>query len=419
MTRVNGVNLIGHAYAEIGLGEDLRMVARSLLGANIPFKVINIPLVNDLREGNLFLKPWETPLDQSPFKTSIFCLTPDKQEAFLLQNNDNFFQGQYLIGAWPWELYRWPTEMNHYLSTVDELWANSRHIEKAWTTCSHPAKPPIHWLPAAAEAPSQSPFNSEKAARKYFGIPEAKFVLICAFDLLSGYQRKNPLGAVKAFKQAFDTAGFNAQDDACLILKTHSLRSFLGPWENLKQEVANDPRIQIIETTYPADQSIELLRCCNGLLSLHRAEGFGRIIAESMILGLDIIATAYSGNSDYMQGENVYPISYRLGPVGRINSLLDSEMQIWAEPDLENAAFQIGASYQKYRGRGGMNSIRPWPSFCPMAQAKLSAREAGKRYKKRLNQIWSELRQQANQGPIAPARRADLSHGPHCLPPIA
>jgi hypothetical protein len=53
-----------------------------------------------------------------------------------------------------------------------------------------------------------------------------------------------------------------------------------------------------------------------------------------------------------MQGENVYPISYRLGPVGRINSLLDSEMQIWAEPDLENAAFQIGASYQKYRGRG-------------------------------------------------------------------
>jgi len=53
MTRVNGVNLIGHAYAEIGLGEDLRMVARRLLGANIPFKVINVPLVNDLREGNL------------------------------------------------------------------------------------------------------------------------------------------------------------------------------------------------------------------------------------------------------------------------------------------------------------------------------------------------------------------------------
>jgi hypothetical protein len=33
-------------------------------------------------------------------------------------------------------------------------------------------------------------------------------------------------------------------------------------------------------------------------ISLHRPEGFGRGIAEDLQLGVDVIATAYGGNTD-------------------------------------------------------------------------------------------------------------------------
>ena len=51
-----GVNLIGYAQAEMGLGEILRSTARGLIGAGIPFIVrkLNIKLQN--RQNNESLK---------------------------------------------------------------------------------------------------------------------------------------------------------------------------------------------------------------------------------------------------------------------------------------------------------------------------------------------------------------------------
>ena len=41
-------------------------------------------------------------------------------------------------------------------------------------------------------------------------------------------------------------------------------------------------------------------------VSLHRSEGFGLTIAEAMALGKPAIATAYSGNLEFMTAENSY-----------------------------------------------------------------------------------------------------------------
>ena len=37
-------------------------------------------------------------------------------------------------------------------------------------------------------------------------------------------------------------------------------------------------------------------------ISLHRSEGFGRGMAEALQLGVDVIATAYGGNTDFCSG---------------------------------------------------------------------------------------------------------------------
>jgi glycosyltransferase involved in cell wall biosynthesis len=41
-------------------------------------------------------------------------------------------------------------------------------------------------------------------------------------------------------------------------------------------------------------------------IALHRSEGFGRGMAEALQLGVDVIATAYSGNTDFCADGHVW-----------------------------------------------------------------------------------------------------------------
>ena len=51
-------------------------------------------------------------------------------------------------------------------------------------------------------------------------------------------------------------------------------------------------------------------------VSLHRAEGFGLTLAESMALGKPVIATGFSGNTDFMTPANSYLVDWALTEVG-------------------------------------------------------------------------------------------------------
>ena len=50
---------------------------------------------------------------------------------------------------------------------------------------------------------------------------------------------------------------------------------------------------------------MNLYGCCDVLVSLHRSEGFGRVIAECIILGLEIITTNWGGNTDFVAAHNL------------------------------------------------------------------------------------------------------------------
>jgi glycosyltransferase involved in cell wall biosynthesis len=43
-------------------------------------------------------------------------------------------------------------------------------------------------------------------------------------------------------------------------------------------------------------------------LSLQRSEGFGRGMAEALQLGVDVITTAYGGNTDFCTGPLAHPV---------------------------------------------------------------------------------------------------------------
>jgi len=80
-------------------------------------------------------------------------------------------------------------------------------------------------------------------------------------------------------------------------------------------------------------------------VSLHRSEGFGLGIAEAMFLGKPVVATSYSGNTDFMSGDNSCPVGYRMRPITMADHrLFPSAAHVyqpglpWAEPDVDQAA---------------------------------------------------------------------------------
>ena len=72
-------------------------------------------------------------------------------------------------------------------------------------------------------------------------------------------------------------------------------------------------------------------------ISLHRSEGFGLPIAEAMSLGKPVIATGWSGNMEFMNNSNSFPVKYELTEI----PLQDGPYKnagCWAEPDCDHAA---------------------------------------------------------------------------------
>ena len=79
-----------------------------------------------------------------------------------------------------------------------------------------------------------------------------------------------------------------------------------------------------------------LLWCCDCFVSLHRSEGFGRLLAEAMLLGKPVVATGWSGNVDFMTPETACLVPCRMVPVGP-GEYPFGDGQSWAEPDVDAA----------------------------------------------------------------------------------
>jgi glycosyltransferase involved in cell wall biosynthesis len=93
----------------------------------------------------------------------------------------------------------------------------------------------------------------------------------------------------------------------------------------------------LIEDTLPREVLLDLYRACDAYVSLHRCEGFGRGIAEAMLLGKPVIATAYSGNLDFCTPDTALLVPATTRKV-RPGDYPEAQGMDWAEPDVEAAA---------------------------------------------------------------------------------
>ena len=151
------------------------------------------------------------------------------------------------------------------------------------------------------------------------------------------------MATIEAFKKAF--AGFN---NVRLVIKTNSSR--LHPERRAWLETfVNDPRITVIDQFLSKADLHALYQSCDCFVSLHRAEGFGRNIAESMLLNRPVVVTDYSGNQDFCTSETAYLVPFKIIPL-KGEDYIFSRGQFWAEPDV-NAAAEILKTVMKDASR--------------------------------------------------------------------
>ncbi len=128
-----------------------------------------------------------------------------------------------------------------------------------------------------------------------------------------------------------------------LVLKTSN--SDVDPLgrEKISKAIEGLP-VTWIDETLSRQEISDLFRACDAYISLHRSEGFGLTIAEAMAMGKPVIATAYSGNIDFFNVNNGWPVRYALVELERDIGPNEAEA-VWAEPDVDHAAQQMRSVY--------------------------------------------------------------------------
>lgn len=320
--KVIGVNLFGHALGRSGVSEDVRMAAMSLEQVGIPHVIRNVPapaVGEEEAAAGIRLA------DDLPYDVNLFCMTGLSTISLALSAGTDFGDGRHNIGLWPWELPEWPPALCQAWDFIDEVWAASRYTYEAYARA---AQVPVFHKPMAVVAEPTA-----GATRADFGLPEKPFLFGFSFDGLSSFARKNPQAVVAAFRLAFHPD----RADVGLVLKCMRTTANAPAWSALQDAIGGDPRIRVIDESLSRARLFDLYRALDAFVSLHRSEGFGRNIAEAMLLGKPIIVSAHSGNMDFTDHQTAALVPTRFTTV-RTGEYPFGEGQVWGEPDIDAAA---------------------------------------------------------------------------------
>ena len=233
-------------------------------------------------------------------------------------------RGRRIIGYWAWELPRLPENWHVSFRYLHEIWVPSAFTRDAVAAATDK---PVHVVPHPLPPMSVTPDMRGK-----LGLPANALVVLNVFHLGSAFARKNPLAAVAAFRKAFGDAR-----DRVLAIK---LIDNGAQWarRELEAAIAGASNIRLIEGMLPEADMAGLTAAADIVISLHRSEGFGLVPAQAMALGKPVIATAWSGNLDFMNANNSALVSYSLIPVHDPEGAFQSRQSKWADANVEEAA---------------------------------------------------------------------------------
>jgi glycosyltransferase involved in cell wall biosynthesis len=368
------VNLVGFVRGQFGLGEDVRMASAALDAADIPHVLINVPAgaaVSQRDDSLAHVLP-----ERLRYRLTIYCMSAFDMAVLYLSRGPAFFAGQYRIGYWPWELPAFPTQWKDIYKLVDEVWAGSNFTARSHRTV---CRQPVRRLPCPVTVPPIKPM-----LRRELGLlHERAFLFVFPFDINSHLARKNPLGMVRAFRLAFDISDV----EVALLLRVNGRPECQSGWAEVAAECAADRRIRILSGTLDRQAALGVIAAADCLVSPHRGEGFGRNIAEAILLGIPVLATAYSGCMDFLAGEEGIAFTRVRLQVGEYPF---GKGLWWADPSVQDLARRM----QQVRSAGRQDGLRN-PLRLAQRRAEVAAAygplKTGNAFAARLRQIERQL----------------------------
>lgn len=337
---LTGVTYLADLRADLGLSELSRLIVQTLQGGKLLVKYIEVPYRFESRT-----QP--PPKLSDPGSIYPICIVDQNIATFyeaLMTMPPDFWRDKYLIAVWSWELEDFPAKWWHNFRFVNEIWVSSRYTQAAIAAA---APVPVVRVPFGIEIP---PVTKNRA---HFNLPDDRYIFFYAFSSTSTAARKNPFGFIEAFQRAFPNL-HQMTNPPLLVLKIHHSdhpdAHRLTPALEAAVAAVNG---RLITQNLTRQAMYTLIASCDCVVSLHRAEGFGLLPAEAMTLGKPVIATAYSGNLDYMTLDNSYGVRYTLKEISPDDHYYQPRLaqlyppgQVWAEPDLDHAAELMDRVYQ-------------------------------------------------------------------------
>lgn len=347
-----GVNVVGYFSRDTGVGESARAGAAACEAGGLLVRRVDVDSA-------------AAPGARAAYRVTVAHVNAAQTLEIRSTLAAVFEPSAYNIALWHWELPELPDHWSGAAAAVDEIWAPSAFIQSA---ISRKVSVPVVHLPHGVTLGPVEPCPPSE-----LGVPEGRFVFLCMFDFDSVVQRKNPAGAVEAFRRAFPGAS-----EAALLIKTTGGEQHAEAYARLAESVRSLGGVYLCDRTLTRAKANGLIASCDAVVSLHRSEGFGLVLAEAMSLGKPVVATGWSGNMDFMSSGNSCPVAYDLVTLDRDYHVYAAGQQ-WAEPDLDHAAFCLRriVSDTPWRRELGQRA-------CATMATQFSPRAAGLRYRRRL-----------------------------------
>ncbi len=307
------VRIVGYFSGSHGIAASARLAARAFESLGVPVERI------DAAGAALTWSP------QGPAPTPagawIFHLNPPELLAALGQMGPRRVIGP-RYGYWAWELPSAPPRWLTDAAMVDEVWAPSRFVAASLAGARAPVRVVPHPL-------FLEDYDGVRPAPR-----RAAFQAVALFDFNSSQARKNPQGAITAFAKAF-----GEDPDARLVIKTQNGGQHPESLARLRAGVPAN--VEIVDAVWPYAEVLSLIAGADVLMSLHRAEGFGLTPAEALALGTPVLATDWSGVTDFLDDQVALMVPAGRIPVEDPQGLYAG--QSWAEPDTDHAARALAA----------------------------------------------------------------------------
>lgn len=319
----DGVNLIGDIRADTGLGQSMRYVSGILDASGTDNLIYNyyvppgVSMTDTSCDGKIE--------DEIRYNVNVFHINANELPVGFMNLGREMWDNHYNIGHWVWELEEFPEEWIPSFNLVDEIWTPTDFVRK---TLQKYTDKPVYTLPFPVKAKKDASMD-----RAYFGLPEDKFLFMMMFDVGSGMARKNPHAVIESFKKAFD----KNNDEVALVIKLTKSDKSAKDIEYIKGLLDGYDNIVFICENLSRVEVDSLIACTDVYVSLHRAEGFGLVMAEAMMVGTPVIATNWSGNTEFMNEDSACMVDYRLVELEK-NAPPFKKGYHWAEADTDQAA---------------------------------------------------------------------------------